>query len=81
MSYVMTDNYRNWQTFIVAVWLGNDYPLYHAAQGYKKYPTPYMSLRRDLQDSFGFTSTKDGVSLWDSALDIPALDDVIRGRE
>ena len=55
----------------------NDYPLYNATQGYKTYPTPYLSLRYDLRESFNFTQTRDGASLWDRMLDIKALDKLI----
>ena len=67
------NGWRNWATWNVALWLGNDYPLYHATQGYKRYVTPYLSLRRDLRESFSFTQTRDGASLWNPTLDIPAL--------
>jgi len=63
----------------VALWLGNDYPLYCAAQGYKGYATPYLSLRKDLRDGFfKCTTTGDGFSLWDTSLDIKALDELLR---
>jgi len=68
------NGWKNWATWNVALWLGNDYPLYKAMQGYKGYVTPYLSLRRDLQESFGFTHTRDGANLWHPALDIQALD-------
>ena len=67
--------WRNWVTWNVALWLSKDYP--HAMRGYKGYVTPYLSLRRDLMESFGFTQTRDGANLWASALDIEALDTFI----
>ena len=67
------NGWKNYETWNVALWIGNDYPTYRASLGYKTYPQPYLSLRDDL-----CTHTGDGVSLWDSSLDIKALDEVIR---
>jgi len=71
------NGFKNHATWNVVLWLGNEYVLYCASQGYKKYPQPYRSLRSDLSKAFGFSSTKDGVSLWDTSLDIKAIDEVI----
>ena len=76
----MGEEYNGWKnraTWNVALWLGNDYPLSNVARGYKGYATPYLSLRRDMMESFAFTLTRDGVSLWDPALDIKALNEFI----
>ena len=77
----MTDNtyngWRNRNTWNVALWLGNDYPLYQATKGYAKYASPFLSLRQDFRDSINYIETKDGVSLWSGDLDINALDDFI----
>lgn len=75
---VEVNGWKNYQTWNVALWLQNDYPLYCITQGYTKYRTPYLSLRYELAKSLNFLSTKDGVSLWDSALDIEALDTMMR---
>jgi len=72
------NGWKNYETWNIALWLGNDYPLYKATSGYAKYATPYLSLRIDLEDAFNYTRTKDNVSLWDSNLDIKALDECIR---
>jgi len=77
MSYEY-NGWKNYNTWNVALWLGNDYPLYQAAQGYAKYATPYLSLRQDLKESFGFIITRDGVSLWSRDLDINALNECIQ---
>ena len=72
------NGWKNRATWNVALWLGNDYPLYKATQGYKGYATPYLSLRRDLRDGMlKCTQTGDGVSLWNPVLDIQALDALI----
>ena len=71
--------WKNYATWNVVAWLDNEYILYSAAQGYKTYPQPYLSLRQDLRAAFGFTKTKDGVSLWDTSLDIEALNNLVAG--
>ena len=77
----MTEEYNGWKnraTWNVALWLGNDYPLYNVTRGYKGYAAPYRSLRQDLRDGMlKCTQTGDGVSLWDPGLDIKALDEFI----
>jgi len=73
------NGYKNYETWNVVLWIGNDFPLYNAAQGYKTYPQPYLSLRQDLRDGMlKCTGTGDGVSLWDKSLDIAAIDEVLR---
>jgi hypothetical protein len=71
------NGYKNYNTWNVALWLSNDYPLYSATIGYAKYGTPFLSLRHDLKETFNYTATKDGVSLWSRDLDIQHLNDVI----
>ena len=68
----------NRETRNVTLWLANDYPIYRVASGYSKYVSPYLSLRRDLKESFNYTQTRDNVSLWDKDLDIAALDECIK---
>ena len=67
------NGWKNYNTWNVALWLGNEYILYCATSGYAKYVTPYLSLRRDLKEAFRFTATKDGTDLWSKDLDINAL--------
>ena len=78
MADTTYNGWKNYETWNVALWLGNDYPLYSTAVGYAKYASPYLSLRNDLRDSLKFTATKDGVSLWNRKLDIKALDECLR---
>ena len=72
------NGWKNRETWNVALWLGNEYSLYCVTQGFKTYATPYKSLRSELESTFGYTKTKDGVNLWDKTLDIEALDEMIR---
>jgi len=70
--------WKNYNTWNVNLWLRNDYPLYQVSMGYAKHATPFLSLRQDLRVSFGFTETRDGVSLWSRDLDIEAINDAIK---
>jgi len=73
------NGWKNRATWNVVLWLGNDYPIYNAARGYKTYPQPFLSLRDDLRKGMlKCVTTGDGVSLWDKSLDIPAIDEAIR---
>jgi hypothetical protein len=73
------NGWKNRATWNVVLWLSNDYPIYNAAQGYKTYPQPFLSLRDDLRRGMlKCVTTGDGVSLWDKSLDIPAIDEAIR---
>ena len=73
------NGWKNRATWNVALWLGNDFPLYNASRAYKTYPQPYLSLRDDLRTGMlKCTTTGDGVSLWNPSLDINALDEMIR---
>ena len=73
------NGWKNYETWNVILWIGSDYPVYRASQGYKTYPQPYLSLRQDLRDGMlGCTHTGDGVSLWDERLDVQAIDEVIK---
>ena len=35
------NGWRNYETWNVILWIGSDYPVYRASQGYKTYPQPY----------------------------------------
>lgn len=71
------NGWKNFNTWNVALWLGNDYPIYRVAGGYAKYASPYLSFRMDMRESFNYTQTKDNISLWSRDLDIAALDTLI----
>ena len=72
------NGWKNYETWNVATWIGNDYPTHHASLGYKSYPQPFLSFRQELRDGMlKCTKTGDGISLWDSVLDIEALNEVI----
>ena len=73
------NGWKNRETWNVALWMGNDRPVYLISQGYKTYPQPYLNFRDDLSKGMlKCTTTGDGVSLWDTSLDIAALDEMMR---
>jgi hypothetical protein len=72
------NGWKNYETWNVALWLQNDYPLYCITRGFKGYATPFLSLRHELAVSLGYAQTKDGVNLWDMSLDVAALDSMIQ---
>ena len=71
------NGWKNWETWNVSLWLANEYALYNATRGFAGYKTPYLSLRQELRETFDFTRTKDGASLWDPKLDIDELNEMI----
>lgn len=71
------NGWKNYETWNVALWLGNDEGLYNMAREFKKSRTPYRDLRDSLQET-GFTKTPDGVSLYDRCLSISELNNCIR---
>ena len=71
------NGWKNYETWNVALWLKNDYPLYCVTRGFAGYASPFLSLRNELKECFSYTVTKDGASLWCPSLDIQALDEYI----
>jgi hypothetical protein len=72
------NGWTNYETWNVALWLQNDYPLYCITRGFKRHASPFLSLRQELAESLGYRTTKDGASLWDPTLDVASLDAMIR---
>ncbi len=69
------NGWANYETWNVALWIGNDEGLYNMAKGYTK-AAGYTALSNDLSD-FHSTSTPDGVSWKHPDLDITALDEML----
>ena len=81
------NGWKNFETWNVALWLGNDELLYLAMTQFAKRKTPYADLRRCISDSIFFRTlgkargkmqTPDGVLLYSNRLDTEALDEMIR---
>lgn len=68
------NGWANYETWNVALWLGNDEGLYHLARGYRHHG--YKSLSHVLVELYG-PKTPDGVNWQDSELDIFALSDML----
>jgi hypothetical protein len=66
------NGWTNYETWNVALWLGNDEGLYNLARSHRT----YTDVRDDLRE-LGQTETPDGVSYNDSGLDIDELNDLI----
>jgi len=72
------NGWRNFETWNVVLWLGSDFALYQIAQAHKTFTNPYLSIRKQLENSFNYMVTGDGVSLYDPRLDIGAINEAIK---
>ena len=68
------NGWTNYQTWNVALWLGNDEGLYHMARGYARHG--YKSLSHQLVEAWG-QFTPDGVDWQDNDLDIDELNEML----
>ncbi len=66
------NGWANWETWNVALWIGNDEGLYSIARESKDYAT-FRETMRELNS----TETPDGAAWNDSGLDTDALDECI----
>ena len=69
MGYNGWENYETWN---VALWIGNDEGLYSVAKGERDY-NGFSATMREL----GSLETPDGVAWGDSGLDVEALDEML----
>lgn len=67
------NGWKNWETWNVALWIGNDEGLYNLARGCVDYGA-FVKLILVIDS----TETGDGVSWQHAALDIPRLDEMIQ---
>ena len=76
----MTDGYNGWAnyaTWNVALWIGSDEGLYHAAIDFRRVSAPYKAFVAGMRE-LGALETPDHVAYNDRSLDIDALDKMIR---
>ena len=78
MSY---NGWKNWETWNVALWIGNDEGMYRLARSFSSEERPYESFVKALKDAGEGSAiafqTPDGVAWNDSGLDIDALNEMI----
>ncbi len=67
------NGWRNWETWNVALWIGNDEGLYSEAKRFRH--KGYKALAESLREFS--TKTPDGAAWNDSGLDIEALDEML----
>ena len=67
------NGWKNYQTWNIALWLGNDYGLYNLAKDSSSYQEVVETLRGD-----NITETPDKVAYNDSGLDLLALDNLVK---
>ena len=83
----MSEKYNGWanyETWNVALWVGNDEGLYETAKNFRHTPHPYQSFVADMCEFHVLTisiETPDGVAWNDSGLDHEALDEMINELE
>ena len=65
------NGWTNWETWNVALWIGNEEPIYRAVRRYDTYAEALPILQ-----SFGMT-TPDGVDWDDPELDVEELDEMM----
>ena len=70
MSY---NGWKNYETWNVALWIGNDQGMYEFAKVCGTYAN-YVEQMREV----GYTETPDKVAYNDSGLDVERLDEMIR---
>ncbi len=68
----MYNGYKNWHTWNVALWLGNDEGLYTYAKDHTRYSDVAAGL-----SELGVWHTPDGVSFADHRLDVAKLNEVV----
>ena len=70
MTDTTYNGWKNWATWNVALWLGNDETLYRISRRFVNYKDLAQALR-----GIGWTATPDGASYSDPDLDTYALDE------
>jgi hypothetical protein len=74
MTDTTYNGWTNYETWNVALWIGNDEGIYNFAKGCETYQDFVFQMR----DCFESTETPDGVAWNDSGLDHSELDEVLK---
>lgn len=69
------NGWENWETWNVALWIGNDDGLYSEAKRFRVHG--YAKFANYLREELQLTETPDGAAYNDSGLDIEALDEML----
>lgn len=69
------NGWANYETWNVALYIGNDEGLYHLARDYRHHG--YEEFARMMKEDFGSYETPDGVAWTDSALDMDELNEMM----
>lgn len=69
------NGWANYETWNVALWIGNDEGLYTLAKDFRTHG--YKAFAETMRDSFESIETPDNVAWNDSGLDIEALDEML----
>ncbi len=77
MSDTTYNGWKNYETWNVALWIGNDEGLYHLAKALHNTRHPYETFVEEMRE-LGQTETPDQVAYNDSGLDTEALDEIYR---
>lgn len=67
------NGWSNYETWNVGLWIGSDEGLYGLAGTF----TSFEDMREYLRSEQNFIETLDRVSLWDSALDLDELNEMV----
>jgi hypothetical protein len=70
------NGWRNYETWNVALWIGNDESLYEIAMRYANSNTPYRDFVSDVED-WGMHTTPDGVAWNDPRVSIREVGEMI----
>lgn len=74
------NGWKNYETWNVALWIGNDEGLYNTAKRYRR--QGYQAFVEDMKENFApmgiAYQTPDGVAWNDSGLDVGALDRMMK---
>ena len=75
------DTYNGWanyETWNVALWIGNDEELYRLARQCRHYRNPYQNFIAMMEGTYGITRTPDGVKWIEPLIDEDEINEMIR---